>query len=340
MKAAALTGRNQVKMVELPEPKVRTPEEVVVEVEALSVCTTDSEVIDGTMAPRKLPIIIGHEASGRVSKVGGGVKNVMVGDRVLIDPNKSDGTCHLCLSGLSHLCQNGGLMGRELDGVFAESVVVQEGNVHKLPASVPIEIAPLIQPFSTVVHAFGKVTLAKGDVVLVLGLGVTGLMLVQLAKQSGALVIGSSTNRERLNLAKRLGASIAVDRSETDIVSEVMRATLNRGVDVVFDASGYRNLLTNDFIRVLKPGGMVLLFATRLRELEIDAFESYFRELTFKTSRSSQSKDFESAIGLVGEKRIDLSYQVTRTFPFDRTLDALAYFEDRRRVLKTVIITE
>lgn len=339
VRGVVLVGKDSIELQDLPEPGIGSPDHVIVETDALSFCSTDTEVIDGTMAPKKLPIIIGHEASGRVIDKGKNATNVEVGDRVLVDPNLSDLTCPLCVKGLNHLCLNGGLMGRETDGLFAERIALPSRNLYRLPASIPVEISPLIQPLSTVVHAHERIQIHPGDTVLVLGLGVTGLMLAQLAKMRGAYVIVSSTVPWKLELSKRLGVDAVVSRLESDVVSRVMEITRGRGVDVAIDATSYPNLLVRTGVQVLRPGGTVLLFATRSRELNLDAFQAYFRELTFKATRSSQPRDFERAVRLVEQGRVDLNYLITRTFPLEKTVEALSFYKNRASVLKAVITT-
>lgn len=338
MKAVYLLGKDSLDMREVPEPGITGADEVLVKTDELSVCTTDTEIIRGEILTKKLPIIIGHEASGKVVSIAGGVKNIKEGDRVIIDPNFSDFTCEACRLGLGHLCANGGLMGREVDGVFRELLALPSRNLHKLPPQVPARVSPLIQPLSTAVHAIKRAEVAPGSSVLVLGLGVTGLMLTQLAKLRGALVIATSTVRRRLDIAKSLGADATLNRSEGSLVPEVMEITQNRGVDVVIHATSPLNPLVNDAARALRPRGTVLLFSTGPTRLEFDSYQAYLKELTIRASRSSQPEDFEEAIQLVANGKIDLGYQVTASFPFGKTVEAISFFKDRTNVLRTIIV--
>jgi L-iditol 2-dehydrogenase len=337
MRAAFLTGDDAIEIKDTPEPTIHGPSEVLVEVEALSVCMTDAEIIHGHMKTKKLPIILGHEGAGRVVAKGEKVDNVQVEDQVLIDPNLNDLTCPSCTKGFLNLCQNGGLMGRETDGVFREGIVLPSRSVYRVPMNVPMHVAPLIQPFSTVVHAHRKLDVAPGSTVLVIGLGVAGLMFSQLAKMRGAFVIASSGIKDKLDLAKSLGVDVVVDRNEEDLESRVTELTGGTGVDVVIDSSGYPKLLQKEGLRLVRPHGTLLLFATRMNDLGMDSFEAYKREIVFKTTRSSLPEDFEDAVRLVALNRIDLRYQITKRFKFEQLDEALSFFQDRATVLKTVI---
>lgn len=339
MKAIYLLGRDSLEMRDVPEPRIDGRNNVLVETDALSVCRTDIEIIHGTMASRKSPTIIGHEAAGRVVRVSGGVKRFKEGDRVLVDPNLSDLTCTACRLGLSHLCLNGGLMGRETDGVFVERLVIPSRNIHRLPQSVPVEVSPLIQPLSTAVHAVRKIELGPRSSVLILGLGATGLMLTQLASLKGARVVAASAARKRLDLAKKLGAETVVNKSDSDFVARVVEASQQGGVDVAIVATESPEVSIDACAKSVRPGGILLLFSIGAGKLELDTFQSYYKELTIKATRSSQPQDFEDAIRLVAEKKINLDYQVSGTFPFEKTVEAISFFQDRTRVLKTVILT-
>lgn len=334
MKAAFLLATDSVKIREVPEPKARASTDVIVEVDAFGACMVDFEIIRGRMKTKKLPIILGHEGSGIVIFKGPDVDNVERGARVLIDPNLSDLTCPQCLGGFSNLCENGGLMGREVDGVFRERLALPSRNVYPLPSGIPAEISPLIQPLSTVIHALRRVDIVPGATVLVLGLGVTGLMFAQLAKLKGARVIATSGIPQRLNLARKLGVDIIINKSETDLATEIDEATNGECVDVILDSTGYRDLLQKRGIGMVKPHGTILLYATRGSDLTMDSSEAYRREIAFKTSRSSLPQDFEDAISLVNSKQIDLSSLASRNASFDQLSNAISFFEDRVEIFK------
>ena len=337
MRAAFLTGVDAVEVREAQAPTLTGATDVLVETSALSLCMSDIEMIRGEMKTKKLPIIIGHEGSGTVVSAGVSSGGIKEGDRVLIDPNIRDFTCPSCKKGLYNLCVNGGLMGREADGVFRDRLVLPSTNLYRLPPGISDEVAPLIQPLSTAVHAHSLVHIGPGDTVLVLGLGVTGLLLAQVAKLRGGTVIAVSSSDERLELARRVGADVGVRKDEAGIASKVKDTTQGKGVDVVIDSSGYPTLLQKSGIELVRPGGTVLLFAVRMAALGLDSFEAYRREITFRTARSSLPQDFKDAITMVDSKMLDLQYQISGRFKFDQLSEALSFFQGRRTALKTVI---
>lgn len=338
MKAVVLTGRDMVRLVDLPPPRIEGPEDVLVQMEAVSLCETDAKILDGTVAPWRLPIPIGHEGAGTVIKVGKDVKNIVPGNRVLIDPNIYDATCFACRSGFSNLCSNGGLMGRDVDGVFQQILRVPCRNVFQLPETIPQVIAPLLQPFSTVIHGHNQVEIDPGNVVAVLGLGVVGLMLAQVAKLRGAQVIGVDIAPAKLQLAKTLGIDATVNSLEIDPLAEVMSWTEGKGADVVIEAAGLPDLLQKG-IQMLRPRGALLQFGISTKDASFNMYNAYIKELVMKGTRSSLPQDIQQAIKIVRQGRIDLSYLVSKVFKFEQIDEAIRFFHDRARALKVIIET-
>jgi len=337
LKAALLVRKGHVDLQEFPEEKIKTPDEALVQLDALSICRTDLEIIHGPTPTKKMPIVIGHEGSGTILEVGENVDHVKPGDHVLIDPNSYDLTCPTCRKGLTNLCPNGGLLGRDGDGVFREKFATHARNFFRIPDSIPVPIRPMIQQLSTTVHALNQIRIEPGHSVLVLGLGVTGLLLVQLAKLKGAYVVGTSTLPGKLELGRKLGMDAAIDRAKVELVPSVMALTERRGVDIAIETSGLPQL-QRMAVETLAPGGTLLQFGVSGEETSYSLTDAYLRELIFKASRSSQPRDFVEAIELVGQGKIDLEYLVSGVVPFDHVAAAIELSRDRVKILKIVML--
>src|SRR5215471_11802379 len=185
MRAALLTEPGRVAVREVPVPAAGGL--ALVRVSQASLCATDLAIVDG-QAPVRMPRILGHEMTGRVETPGPSGR-IPRGTRVLVNPALFCGHCDLCSRDLPHLCRNGGLMGRDADGGFAEFVAVDENRLHPVPASVPEAEAALLQVLSTCVHAQSLVPTWLADRAAVIGLGVTGLLNVQLLRAQGVTTI-------------------------------------------------------------------------------------------------------------------------------------------------------
>ena len=186
LKAFQLTGKSKALIADIEEPKTENPDCTTVSMKALSICGTDAKIYSGGILTKKLPIIMGHEGGGVVDRIGDIVQEGLTEkSKVLIDPNIFDGTCGLCKAGLPNLCENGGLMGRDDDGIFAERIALHSEHLYPIPSSIKDEIVPLIQPLSTVVRAMGAIRIEPDDDVIIIGLGVTGLLFSRAVQTEG-----------------------------------------------------------------------------------------------------------------------------------------------------------
>ena len=340
-RAAVLEAPRRLGLVERPKP-VPGRGAAVVRVAATAVCHTDLEIYTGHHPGVRYPVVMGHEATGVVEALGAGVERLQPGQRVIINPIITCGSCDSCGRGLGNLCRNAGLFGRELDGSLAEHVVLAEGYLHPLPEHVGLEASTLIETLATVRHAQQRVGIGPRDAVVVLGQGATGLLHTQLAKLSGASpVIAVSRSAWKLDLARRMKADHVIDAGSADLVAEVLRLTAGQGADVVIDTVGGPALIPTA-LEMLRPGGKLLLYAISHRVVEgFSTFPVYYKELTLYGSRALTADDFEPSIHLVAAGAIDLEGFITARYPFHRAAAAFEDYErDPGRVLRLVIVPE
>jgi 2-desacetyl-2-hydroxyethyl bacteriochlorophyllide A dehydrogenase len=305
----------QPKITEIMEYKVDKPKnnEVLVKMLSASVCETDWKIFEGEVKVR-YPRVMGHEGIGLVIEKGEEVRDLNEGDKVIIDPNVYDNTCPLCREGKFNLCIRGGLLGREYDGLLREYLVVPEYRAYKIPDSISIEVAPLIQPLSTVVHAHKIISIKPNYNVLILGLGVTGLMHVQLSKLQGANVIGVSRSDNKLKIARELGADLVIKPVELNEV-KIKELTNNELFDVIIDTTADPDLIRNS-INALRPGGTLLLFGISTNNLNLPMYDLYYKEAKIATSRSSLPGDFLDAIRLVSNNKVKLERLISKRISF------------------------
>lgn len=321
MRAYVLRQANSTGISHMPGP-IFSSEEVVVRMKVVSICQTDSKIITGLMKTKKLPIILGHEGGGIVENVGSNVHVLAKHDRVLIDPNIRDFTCSQCRNGRSQLCENGGLMGKDGDGLFAETIKISPTCLYRLPESIKDDIVPLLQPLSTAVHASKKINISPGDVIVVMGLGPSGLLLSSVAKSRGATVIGASRSKKKLELSRKFGVDHAVNMVDQNIIQEVREITAGQGADVTIEAVGDPELLRLCF-DLVKPGGTVLQFGISNSDASYSMYTFYEKELNLIGTRSSVPADFLSAMGLAASGRVNLDSLVTARFRFDEMDNAI-----------------
>jgi threonine dehydrogenase-like Zn-dependent dehydrogenase len=298
-----------------------------------SLCATDIKIVDG-QAPARMPRILGHEMTGRVQTPGPSGR-IPRGTRVLVNPALFCGHCDLCSRDLPHLCHSGGLMGRDADGGFAEFVAVDENRLHPVPASVPEAEAALLQVLSTCVHAQSLVQTSLADRAAVIGLGVTGLLNVQLLRAQGiATIVGVTRSRRNQDLALRLGATRVTGPDQADRV--VREVAGQRGLDLVIECAGTAATLAQA-MRLAGAGGTVLAFGiTGPAADAMPTYDWYYKELKIFGSRAARPRDCDLAISLCAGRRLDLTPLVTARFPLAQVGDALQAARDPAQ-LKIII---
>jgi L-iditol 2-dehydrogenase len=330
MKAMVLRAPSNLALDEVACPDT-PPGHVLVRITNSGLCGTDLKIYTGAI-PAKYPLIMGHEMIGELAAdaPSAGAK---LGDRVIIDPVLACGTCFHCRIGKTNLCPNGGLIGRETNGGFAEYAAVPLSQVFRLPDSIDSRTAPLIQVATTCLHAQRLTSSIEGQSVAVNGLGVSGQLHVQLAKARGAAtVIGISRSAFKNDIAKQIGADLTIEAGPT-AVNKVLEATNGRGADVVIECTGVMTALA-DAIRMARFGGRIILFGIMsATESALPFYDLYFKELTLINSRAATSEDFPIMIDLVARGAIRLEPLVTHHMALSELKTALEMVEngaDRR----------
>jgi threonine 3-dehydrogenase len=260
-------------LAEVPIP-VPGPDEVLVEVEAASVCGTDLHIEswDAWAENRiKPPLTLGHEFAGTVVETGAAVRNVAVGDYVSAESHVTCGACFHCRTGRAHMCERTQILGVDRDGAFADYVVVPESVVWQNDrAKLPPEIATLQEPFGNAVFAVGHEDIA-GKTVAVLGCGPVGLFGIGIARASGAgRVLASDRRRFRLELAHAMGVHDVLDVSRVrDVEAWFVERNEGERLDVVFEMSGAPAAIADAF-RIVRNGGRVVLFGIPSQPVQLD----------------------------------------------------------------------
>jgi L-iditol 2-dehydrogenase len=335
MKAAVLTAPHQLALRDVPglDPG---PGQVLIRIRHGGVCGTDLKIYQGSVKVHH-PLIMGHEMAGEV--IAGGDGCVLPKTRVVVDPVLYCGTCETCRAGLTNLCPNGMLLGRDADGGFAECALVPCNHVFPLPDNIPDPIAPVIQVVTTCVHAHRQLSMFPGQSVAVIGLGVTGQIHLQLSKLRGAdPVIGITRSKWKQRLAEQLGASETFDAGAQGI-RDVLETTRGRGADIVIESTGSPSALA-DAVSMASPGGTLLWFGITTSESALPLYQLYFKELRVVNARAAKSEDFQRSIDLVARGQLKLDPLLADILPLAQLHNAFAMLQTNGgRHMKIVIET-
>jgi threonine 3-dehydrogenase len=268
-----------IELRQVPVP-VPGPGEVLVRVQAVSVCGTDLHIYNwDPWAQWRIhpPLIPGHEFSGVVAGLGQGVTSVREGDVVSAEMHVVCGKCMQCRTGQAHICQTVRILGVDADGAFADYVVIPESNIWKLPAALPAEYGSLLDPLGNAVHAVMAGPIASQTAV-VTGCGPIGLFSIALVKALGAAsVFAVEVNARRREVAAKMGADLVLDPAQDKVEEQIMEATGGTGVDVLLEMSGHPAATKLGFA-LLRKGGRASLLGIPSQPFEMNIA----RDIIFK----------------------------------------------------------
>lgn len=337
MKSAVFYGPHDIRVEDTPTPLLKS-DEVLIRVKACGICGTDIHIFEGDKGAADTfpPCILGHEFSGTIEKVGDGVDSCKVGDRVCADPNDTCGACDPCREGLAHYCEHMTGYGTNTNGGFAQFCKVRAKQVYHIADGVPFDEAAMSEPVSCCLHGIDMCDIRPGAAVLVLGGGMIGQLMMQLARGAGAgCVIMSEPVKSKRDMALRLGTDIAVDPLSEN-VGEVVRSRGVRRIDTVIECCGLRSTI-NQALELVGNKGTVMIFGLTKPDdtVEIKPFSIFQKETTIRASYINPYT-MGRAVSLINSKRLDVSSMVAGRVPLEQ-LSAVLSDPSLRRLGKYIV---
>ena len=356
MKAWVLDGPGQLRLVEKPVPEPG-PAEVLIRIDAVAICGTDVEILTKGLPawirgglPFNKNFTPGHEYMGTVTKLGAGVDEVKVGDRVAVEIHAGCGRCQRCRMGMYTSCLNYGLNygehdkghranGFTTDGGFAEYAVNHVNTLVHVPDGMSDEEATLIVTAGTAMYGLDVLGgLIAGESLVVTGPGPIGLMSVGVGKALGAEpVILTGTRDARLELGIKLGADHAVNVRKENPVDAVKRITKGKGVHYVMECSGAPNAL-NEAMDMVNRGGRICLAAFPGEPVPVELAKLVRNNIYVFGIRGEGNRATHRAAALMAQKRFDAKLMHTHTFSLEEVPKGFKYFRERiEDAIKVVI---
>lgn len=319
--------------VDAPSPG---PGEVELAPAYVGICGTDLHIYHGDMDARvKVPAVLGHEMSGRVVRVGPGVPDWAPGDAVTVMPLRWDDTCPACRAGHRHICQHLDFIGIDSPGAMQQRWIVPAATLIRLPGSLDLDRAALVEPTAVAAHDVGRAGVRPGERVVVVGGGPVGILIALVARAAGAEVRVVELSGHRRALAERMGLT-AWDPAAVDVPELVREWTGDAGAQVAFEVSGAAAGV-DTAVSVLGVRGRLCLVAIHSARREIDLHRFFWRELTLVGARLYERSDFERAVELLTDGTIPADLLISRVVPLGEAPAAFAALEGGGDVMKILV---
>lgn len=334
-------GREGLSVIEVEEPVIGA-DDVLVEIKSAAICGTDLHIMDDAYQV-DMPVTIGHEFSGIISRLGASVQNWVIGDRVIAAGNiENCGSCFLCANGNSNLCRDNKYLGIRVDGVFARYARIPAKLLHGIPAGISFDEAALAEPAAVAIDAMlVKNSVQVGDFIVVLGCGPIGLLAGQIAKAVGAggvMITGrESAVKSRFRVAEELGVfDYIVNVEKEDPVAIVMEATNGRGADIIIDTTGNSAALAQAF-EMVRRAGTIEVIGIGDQVVAVPWSRMFKEAVKIQFCRGTTNRSFDMFCSLAATGKLNLKPMITNTFPLEDWKKGFDSAEHRDSV-KTLLI--
>jgi threonine 3-dehydrogenase len=302
---------------EVPEPVIGI-NDVLIQVLRTAICGTDLHIFEWDEWARKtipVPLVIGHEFVGEIVAAGSNVTDFRLGEIVSGEGHVVCGRCRNCMAGRRHLCPHTAGVGVNRPGAFAQYIALPMTNVWRHSPSVPLEIASIFDPFGNAVHTALSFPVL-GEDVLITGAGPIGLMAAAIVRHAGARhVVITDVNPHRLDLAKNLGVTLAVNPGATSLTDVQRQLGMQEGFDVGLEMSGsaaaFRSMLEN-----MSHGGKIAMLGIPVHEMAIDWHAVIFKMLTIKGIYGREMYETWYKMTVMLESGLDISSVITHRLPY------------------------
>lgn len=325
MKSAVFYEKHNLVIEDIPMPEVG-PDDVLIRVKACGICGTDVHIFNGDEGAAATPAgtVLGHEFAGIVEKIGENVKGIVVGDRVCVDPNKLCNECYYCKSGIGHFCEDMIGIGTTVNGGFSEYCAVPQSQVYKIADTTTYEMAAMTEPVACCVHGIDMCNISCGDTVAVIGGGMIGMIMLQLAKLAGAgKLIMLEPVEEKREICKKLGADLCIDPLTEDVKTVLAENGIER-ISCVIECVG-RTSTIEQAIDIAGKDSIVMMFGLTAPNdtIAIKPFEIFKKEIVLKASFINPYTQ-KRALTLIDSGKIDVSSMIYATESLERLPEILA----------------
>lgn len=331
-KAAVMTGIDKMNIERIPMPVLSDPDDVLINIKSVGICGSDIHYFkEGKIGTRvvKPPHILGHECAGVIAAVGSNVTSLKIGDRVAVEPSKPCGKCEFCMKGKYNLCTDMLFMAaphpfKHSEGAFSEYSVRPANFCFKIPDHVTFEEAAMAEPLAVALQALKRGRVSAGQTIAIIGCGPIALCVLLSAKAYGCSTIYMSDVVDyRLDYAMKLGAYKVFNAASVDYVSEILKETEGRGVDVVIDTTGSEKAYPAAVDLVMRGGVIVLVGNGVNRIVPFNVGAVLDKELDV-VGVFRYDNIYRKAIDLIASGAVDLKKIITHRYPVEDITEAFS----------------
>ncbi|QPC82622.1 alcohol dehydrogenase catalytic domain-containing protein [Phototrophicus methaneseepsis] len=327
MKQAVMTEPGKISFYDVAQPAL-ADHDVLMQTKRIGVCGSDIHVYHGMHPYTSYPVVQGHEVGGVVVAVGKAVTKVKEGDKITFMPQVTCGECYPCQHGMYHICESLKVMGFQTGGAAQEYFAMPEWHVIKLPETMSLDQAAMIEPISVAVHAIARGGDVAGKRVLVLGAGAIGNLTAQVAKASGAqAVMITDISPYKLEKARQCGIDCTVNTAEENLAEAILQHFGPAKADLILECVGVEPTMTQA-VEVARKGTTIVVVGVFGQKPQVDLGLVQDRELSLVGTLMYQQADYERALELVAEGKMHLDEMITHRFAFEDYLDAYHAIED------------
>jgi len=337
MLQAIMTSPGAIEFHEIPRPMLQ-PNQVLIQVKRIGVCGSDIHVYHGLHPYTGYPVVQGHEVSGVIAALGSQVKGFEPGDKVVFMPQVTCGECYPCRHGMYHICDNLKVMGFQTNGAAQEYFPISAEMVLKLPESISIDQAAMVEPVSVAVHALAQYGSVEGLNVLVLGAGTIGNLVAQVASALGAKkVLVTDISEYKLQKARECGLEYVVNPQQEDLSQVILDTFGLDRADLILECVGVQDTITQAIANARK-GSKIIVVGVFGQLPVVDLGLVQDRELNLVGTLMYQKKDYERAIELISNGKLCLDPMITHRFAFENYVQAYEMIEfSDGRYMKVII---
>lgn len=339
MKAYVLKEAYKIEEIEIDEPVISEPDDVLIDVKVVGICGSDMLGFQGKHELLTYPRVLGHEFSGIVEDVGAGVTGIKAGDAVIAEPLISCGECKPCRTGDYNVCVNLKVLGVHADGACQEKIVVKADKVFKIPPGATLKEGAVVEPICVGLEISRRGRLSIEDTLVIFGAGAIGLCTLKVARcHRPRMIISVDIDDDRLKMAKDMGADHTVNSAKENLQERIEELTDGEGASLVMEATGAEAALEACFTVTAYRARVAILGFYKSPLVQIPPIHIVKKELDIYGSRVYNHR-FPLALDLLAKGEVELADIITHEFPFDQVEQAIKTGIDPNVKSLKVIVT-